>query len=139
MFRRPVCFRVNQKIWIVEIGTRQVTESEELPEKWANVIEIAPGLLADAIGKRTLNLVHISMRLRIELAPDGLSIDLMFWAMLIIFELGYFPLSRLDRRRVASVAWSRRREFLDIAVAAARTRGTIATRLSASFMAAPTT
>jgi len=139
MFTRPVCFRSAERYWIVDIAAGAVTECTELPERWASVVDVAPGLLGDAIDKRVLNLVHISMRLRIDLAPEGLSTDLMFWAMLIIFELGYLPLGRLDRRRLARVGWSRRREFVDMAVMAARTPGSLATRLSASFMASPTT
>ncbi len=135
MFARAVCFSSDDRIWAIDIRHGAVVDLATPPEGWATVVEVPPGVLADAIEKRILNLVHISMRLRIELAPGGVSTDFMFWALLIIFELGYFPLSGLDRRRVARVAWSRRREFLDMAVVAARTRGSLAQRLSASFMA----
>jgi UDP-MurNAc hydroxylase len=138
MFRRPICFAVDEEYWVVDVGRARVLRREQLPDGWANVITIAPGLLDDAIDKRLVNLVHISMRLRIVLAEGGLSTDLMFWALLIIFELGYFPLSTLEPRRVIGVAWARRREFLDMAVAAATTKGSVAERISASFMASPT-
>jgi hypothetical protein len=138
MFSRAVCFRADEGYWVVDVRHRTVTEADSLPEGWASVVEIDRGLLGDAIDKRVLNLVHISMRLRIALAPNGLSTDLMFWALLIIFELGYFPIRRLDRRRLITVAWRRRREFVDMAFAAARTRGSLATRISASFMSTTT-
>ena len=65
--------------------------------------------VADAMENHIVNFVHISMRLQIDLNDGGAGADFMFWGLLTLYELGYFPLHRLPAGRVASVAWARRR------------------------------
>ena len=57
---------------------------------------------------------HGSMRIRTELAPDGVQSDLGFWGVLMMWELGYLPLRRSGHRPRLWIAMARRwREFLD--------------------------
>jgi hypothetical protein len=92
-----------------------VFRSTRLPSDWASVVQVPPGVLADAIEKKIVNLVHISMRLSVELNHRGAQTDFLFWGMLTIYELGYFPLRHVPITRVVSAAFARRRELIDIA------------------------
>ena len=40
------------------------------------------------------------MRIRTELAADGIQSDLGFWGVLMMWELGYLPLRRSGRPQV---------------------------------------
>ena len=62
-------------------------------------------MLADAIDKRLVHVVHGSMRIRVHLRPGGAGDDLTFWGLVVPWELGYLPLhrGRCDR------AWPRSR------------------------------
>jgi hypothetical protein len=50
------------------------------------------------------------MRIRIELAPGGVQTDFLFWGLLSLRELGYFPLHKMLTRRAIGVLWRRRAE-----------------------------
>jgi hypothetical protein len=88
--------------------------------------------------KKIVNFVHISMRLEIELNEGQVGSDFLFWGLLTIWELGYFPLHKLPLRRVAAVFWARRREFFDIAWMQVAGHGPRAQRVASSFMPAGT-
>ena len=60
--------------------------------------------------KNVVAFVHISMRIRIELAPGGVQTDFLFWGLLSLRELGYFPLRKMLTRRAIRVLWRRRAE-----------------------------
>ena len=113
---KPVVFEVPDQppgYWVLDFATRQVSRTDVLPDVYASVIRIDEGLLADAVEKNIVYLVSISMRVQVALAAGGVGVDLMFWAFLAMWELGYLPLrTGLDRRTVG-VAWRRRREFTD--------------------------
>ena len=59
-------------------------------------MKIREAVLADAIEKNVVAFAHISMRLRIELAPGGVQTDFLFWGLLSLHELGYFPFTNAD-------------------------------------------
>jgi UDP-MurNAc hydroxylase len=135
MLKRPIAFHVasdSQPYWIVDFKHRRVVRACEPPSDVASVIAVAEGVLADAIDKRLVNFIHISMRLRTRVAPGGTSDDLAFWGVLAIWEIGYLPARRLLNRRFLEVLWRRRREAVDIA-AALRGRGSVLTRMSTTF------
>jgi hypothetical protein len=135
VLKRPVAFHVAsdpEPYWIVDFKHRRVIRACELPADVASVITVADGVLADAIDKRLVNFIHISMRLRTRVAPGGTSDDLAFWGLLAIWEIGYLPARRLLNRRFLDVLWRRRREAVDIA-AALRGRGSVLTRMSTTF------
>jgi UDP-MurNAc hydroxylase len=114
---RPLVFEVPsspEPYWVVDFRRRRVLRSLQLPEGWASVTSIAEGVLADAIGKHLLSFINGAMRSRTRLAPGGVSIDLAFWGLVIIWETGYLPLSKVVwTRRFWSALWRRRREWLD--------------------------
>jgi len=58
--------------------------------------------------------VHGSMRIRIHIRSGGVADDLMFWGLVVPWELGYLPLGRGGWKRFAEVAWRRRGEALEL-------------------------
>src|SRR5438067_954331 len=80
------------------------------PAGAAAIVHMREGVLADAIAKNVVAFVHISMRVRIDLAPGGVQTDFLFWGLLSLRELGYFPLRRMATPRAARVLWRRRAE-----------------------------
>ena len=112
--RRPVVFHVPsspEPYWVVDLRSRRVTRSVVPPANRATLVHIPEAVLADAIAKRILYFVHISLRISIDLAPGGLRIDIPFWGLLAIFELGYLPVHRALRPRALRVWWRRRDEL----------------------------
>ena len=120
--------------WVIDLRRRRVYQTRERPACWASVVEVPPGVLADAMENHIVNFVHISMRLQIDLNDGGAGADFMFWGLLTLYELGYFPLHRLPARRVASVAWARRRELVGMAWSQLAGRGTPAEKMASSLM-----
>ena len=113
---KPVIFEVPSQTpsyWVLDFSTRRVTRSAVLPAVYASVILIDEGLLSDAIDKNIVYLVSISMRVSVALSAGGVGVDLMFWAFLAMWELGYLPLRTSFDARTLGVAWRRRREFTD--------------------------
>jgi len=113
VLRRPMVFLVPsdpQPYWTLDFLTRQVTRRAAPPADYAAVVKIGEGILADAIAKNVVAFVHISMRIRIDLAPGGVQTDFLFWGLLSLRELGYFPLHRMATPRAARVLWRRRAE-----------------------------
>lgn len=138
---RPVVFEVASGVptpyWVVDAARRSVSRTAVPPEEAAAVIRVPEAVLADAIAKRIVHLVHISLRLRVELAPGGAATDLTFWGLLAMWELGYLPLRRLATPRMASVAWRRRRELAGMVATRLVGRGSFAERM-VDTMRAPT-
>ncbi len=115
MLQRPVVFFTPSDplpYWILDFRTRRVTRAAAPPAAHANVIRIAEAVLADAIAKNIVAFVHISMRIRIDLAPGGSPVDFLFWGLLSVQELGYLPLRRNLTPRAMAVLWRRRAEVL---------------------------
>jgi hypothetical protein len=50
------------------------------------------------------------MRIRIDLSAGGVATDFLFWGLLSLQELGYFPLRSVMTPRAARVLWRRRAE-----------------------------
>ncbi len=121
---------------MVDGRRRRVWRQATPPADRADLIDVAPAVLADAIDKRILHFVHGSMRIRVSLRPGGVNEDLAFWGLLMIFEIGYLPARNLASRRFLEAAWRRRREAVD-SLSIFRGSGSPLQRLSAGF-AAPT-
>ena len=136
---RPVTFWMVRDdatpAWTVDARRRTVERSAEAPADAASVITVPEGVLAQAIADKVVNLIHISLRLRVELRPGGLDADLGFWGLLAIWELGYFPLTALPRRRTLAVAWRRRRELWEIATTRLFGRGSVTERMAGGLIA----
>ncbi len=114
-FRRPIVFHVPSSplpYWIVDLRRRRVSQAGEPPADRASLVRVPEAVLADAIEKHILYFVHISLRIAIELAPGGSRVDIPFWGLLSIWELGYLPLRRALRTRALGVWWRRRAEVL---------------------------
>ena len=137
---RPVVFEVSSDAatpyWSLDARRRSVTRTAEPPADAASIIRVPEGVLADAIDKRVVNLIHISLRLRVHLRRGGLDTDLAFWGLLAMWELGYLPVGRLPSRRLASAVWRRRREIVDVVVSRVVGRGSFAERMSGGLITA---
>lgn len=137
---RPVTFHVPSggatPAWVVDARRRTVTRQAEPPADSANVIHVTEAILADAIDKKIVNLLHISLRLRIELAPGGVDSDLAFWGLLAIWELGYLPITAVPKRRLASAVWRRRAEIIETVTGRLLKRGSFAERMTSGMIVA---
>jgi UDP-MurNAc hydroxylase len=113
VLKRPIVFYAAsdpQPYWVLDFKRRRVFRTALLPLDRASVVRIREGILADAIEKNVVSFVHISMRIRIELAPGGVQTDFLFWGLLALRELGYLPIHRMLRPRAVAVLWRRRAE-----------------------------
>jgi hypothetical protein len=135
---RPVVFHVPSDeatpAWVIDARHRRVTRMASAPGDAANVIHVSEAVLADAIEKKIVNLIHISLRLRVELRPGGVDSDLAFWGLLAMWELGYLPVSKVPRRRLASAVWRRRREIIETITGRLLKRGSFAERMSGGMI-----
>jgi len=136
--RRPVVFEVPSsplRFWVLDFRRSAVYRLSEPPPDTASIVRVNEGMLADAIEKHLVHVVHGSMRIAVHLRPGGAGDDITFWALLVPWELGYLPLHRSLNRRLADVGWRRRREFLDWAGAfrAGSGSGSLFERLSGRF------
>lgn len=126
------------RFWVVDLRSRQVRAVDRLPDDWAAVVTVPAGVLVDAMEKRIVNFVHISMRIGVQLNDGGADTDFLFWGVLTVWELGYLPLRRLPVTRVVSVAWARRRELTGGAWRQITGSGSSVERMAATFMPAGT-
>lgn len=136
--RRPLVFELpssDRPYWSVDFLARRVTREIEPPPERASLIWIPEGPLADAIDKRILTFTTGMARMRTHLSRGGVSTDLAFWGLMIIWETGYFPIRRMFTRRFASALWRRRREAYDQLAAIFGGRGSLLQRLSKGFAA----
>ncbi|HEY5696429.1 MAG TPA: MBL fold metallo-hydrolase [Acidimicrobiales bacterium] len=139
LLKRPIVFEVprdEQPYWVVDGRRRRVWRQATPPADRANLIRVAPAVLADAIEKRILHFVHGSMRIRVALRPGGVNEDLAFWGLLMIWEIGYLPVRNLASRRFLDAVWRRRREAVG-SLGMLRGSGSPLKRLSEGF-AVPT-
>jgi hypothetical protein len=135
---RPIVFHVPSDdampSWVIDARRREVVRMASSPTDAANVIHVSEAVLADAIEKKIVNLIHISLRLRVELRPGGVDSDLAFWGLLAMWELGYLPVTKVPRRRLASAVWRRRREILETVTGGLLKRGSFAERMSGGMI-----
>jgi len=113
VLRRPMVFNVPSDAlpyWVLDFKSRTVRRAATPPADRAAIVKIGEGILADAIAKNVVAFVHISMRIRIDLAAGGVQTDFLFWGLLSLRELGYFPLHRMLKPRALKVLWRRRAE-----------------------------
>jgi UDP-MurNAc hydroxylase len=114
--RRPVVFEVPSSelpYWVLDFRRRAVYRLSAPPPDTASIVRVNEAVLADAIDKRLVHVVHGSMRIAVHLRPGGAGDDITFWALLVPWELGYLPVQRSVGRRLAEVGWRRRREWLE--------------------------
>jgi len=132
---RPIVFEMpasEDRFWVVDFAARRVWRTKVLPDDVASIVRVPEAVLADAIDKRILHFVHGSMRIRARLRPGGADEDLAFWGLLMVWEIGYLPLTRVLNPRFAGVLWRRRREAFD-ALATLRGDGSLLRRLAGRF------
>lgn len=137
--RRPVVFEVPssaQPYWVVDVGRRAVYRLAAPPPGRANVTRVPEAVLADAIDKRIVQVIHGSMRIRVALEPGGASDDLAFWGLVMIWELGYLRARTLLRPRFVAALWRRRDEARE-ALTALRGHGTFLERMARRFATVP--
>jgi len=117
LLHRPIVFEVASSplpCWVLDFSRRAVYRLSTPPPDTASIVTINEGVLADAIAKRLVHVVHGSMRIRVHLRPGGVRDDLMFWGLVVPWELGYVPLRRILRPRLAQVMWRRRGEGVEL-------------------------
>lgn len=132
---RPMAFEIPsspEPWWILDFATRCVRRSTTVPDDVASIVRVPEAVLVDAIDNRILHFVHGSMRIRTRLRSGGANEDLAFWGLLMVWEIGYLPLTRVLNPRFAGVLWRRRREIGD-ALRALRGSGSVLQRLSERF------
>src|SRR5262249_42127739 len=96
--------------WTLDFRRRAVSRASTPAPDYAAIVHLREAVLADAIEKNVVAFAHISMRVKIDLAPGGVQTDFLFWGLLSIHELGYFPLHKMLTPRAARVLWRRRYE-----------------------------
>lgn len=111
---RPIGFHVPTDsvapYWMLDFRRRRVYRAASPPANRAGIIKVGEGILADAIAKNVVAFVHISMRMRVDLEPGGVKTDFLFWGLLSLRELGYFPIRKMATPRAIGVLWRRRAE-----------------------------
>jgi hypothetical protein len=141
--KRPMVFYVGSDheapYWTLDFRRRTVTREPAPPSDYAGIVKVRDAVLADGIEKNVVAFVHISMRIRVDLAPGGVQTDFLFWGLLSLHELGYFPLRRVMTPRAARVLWRRRaevwgflRSMLRLKSVDEKIRATLASRRSGS-------
>src|SRR5205814_2879863 len=98
VLKRPIVFFAPsdpKPYWVLDFRRRTVRRMAAPPADRAGIVRIREAILADAIGKNVVAFVHISMRIRIELSAGGVQTDFLFWGLLSLHELGYFPLRKM--------------------------------------------
>ena len=96
--RRPVVFHVPSSplpYWVLDFQRGAVYRLSSPPPDTASIVTVNEAVLADAIAKRLMHVVHGSMRISVHLRPGGAGDDLTFWGLLVPWELGYVPLHRI--------------------------------------------
>jgi len=114
--RRPVVFHVPSSplpSWVLDFRRGAVYRLSSPPPDTASIVTVDEAVLADAIAKRLMHVVHGSMRISVHLRPGGAGDDLTFWGLLVPWELGYVPLTGSLRPRLFEVTWRRRSEWLE--------------------------
>ena len=140
---RPIVFHVpsggDTPAWVIDARHRTVTRAAAPPDDAASVVHVSEAVLADAVRDKIVNLIHISLRLRVDLRPGGVDSDLAFWGLLAMYELGYLPVTKVPRRRLASALWRRRREMIEMVTGRLLKRGSFAERMTEGMIvSAPT-
>src|SRR4029079_15868679 len=111
---RPMVFHApsdaEAPYWVIDFRRRRVVRSAAPPANYAAIVRLREAILADAIEKNVVAFAHISMRVQIDLAPGGVQTDFLFWGLLSLRELGYFPLHQIETPRGARALWRRRAE-----------------------------
>jgi len=136
LLKEPVVFFVpddDRPYWVIDGRRGRIWRQAHDPPDRATLITITPGVTADAIDKEILHFIHGSMRIRAHLRPGGVDVDLAFWGLLMIWELGYLPLRRDVSRRFLEAVLARRREGYDVAFSLLGSSGSPLKRLSEGF------
>ncbi|MFN8027966.1 MAG: MBL fold metallo-hydrolase [Acidimicrobiia bacterium] len=134
--KRPVVFTVPSSplpFWVLDFKRRAVYRLSEAPPDTASIISVDEAILADAIEKRLMHLVHGSMRISVHVKAGGAGDDLTFWGLLVPWELGYAPIHKSVGPRLAGVTWRRRDEWLEYVDSLRGGGGSLFERLSDRF------
>src|SRR5262249_12322407 len=99
--------------WVLDFRRRSVYRLSEPPPDTASIVRVNEAVLADAIAKRLVHVVHGSMRIHVHLRPGGAGDDLTFWGSCVPVELGYLAVRQGLLPRLAEVTWRRRLEWLE--------------------------
>ena len=141
---RPVVFEVpsgvdgkgTRPFWSIDVPAHRVLALAAPPDDAACIIRIPEGVLAEAIDSRITHFAQGSMRIRTHLKPGGASVDLAFWGLIMVWEIGYLPMRNDLSVRFVDALWRRRREAYDaVAALTHRGDGTMLERMAGNFSA----
>ncbi|MEL7207358.1 MAG: MBL fold metallo-hydrolase [Actinomycetota bacterium] len=136
LLKRPVVFWVpgdDRPYWVIDGRRGRVWRQAHDPPDRATLISIEPGVIADAIDKEILHFIQGSMRIRAHLRPGGADVDLGFWGLMMIWELGYLPLRTMASARFLRAFVARRHEGYDAVSTLVGGSGSPLERLSEGF------
>jgi hypothetical protein len=141
LLKRPVVFEVPssaEPYWVVDFLARRVRREAEPPAGRASLVQVSEAVLADAIDKSILHFVHGSMRIHVQLRSGGVNEDLAFWGMLMVWEIGYLPMTRMLTPRFVAALIRRRREAYDALAGLGGGEGSPLERLAGGFASTET-
>ncbi|MGZ8765652.1 MAG: MBL fold metallo-hydrolase [Acidimicrobiia bacterium] len=139
---RPVAFEVpsgvdergGRPFWTIDFLARRVLALHAPPDDAACIIRIPEGVLADALDNRITHFAQGSMRIRTHLRPGGTPVDLAFWGLIMVWEIGYLPIRNDLSLRFVDALWRRRREAYDsFAALTIRGEGGLLERMAGNF------
>ena len=139
---RPIVFEVptgvdgngTRPFWSIDLPRRRVLALDAPPDDAACIIRIPEGVLAEAIDSRITHFAQGSMRIRTHLKPGGATVDLAFWGLIMVWEIGYLPIRNDLHLRFFDALWRRRREAYDsIAALTSRGEGGMLERMAGNF------
>ncbi len=134
---RPVVFEVPSSprpFWAIDFLARRVLQLHAPPDDTACIIRIPEAVLADAIANKVTHFAQGAMRIRTHLKPGGATVDLAFWGLIMVWEIGYLPIRHDINLRFVDALWRRRREAYDsFAALTSRGEGGVLERMAGNF------
>lgn len=114
VYHPKIAFQIleHHEWWGLDFGKQTLFRTKTKPLDAASIITVDPAVLQDAMEKSIVNFIDISKRLQIELKPGQIFQHLIFQQLIVLFEMGNFPLNNNLNVRFAKVWFARRDELL---------------------------
>jgi hypothetical protein len=117
VYRAKMAFQIPSlgEWWGLDFGRQKIFCTHHKPLDCAFIIAVDPAVLQDAMEKSIVNFIDISKRLHVELQPGCPLQYFIFQQLLVLFEMGNFPLRNNLNTRFIQVWFARRAELLSYA------------------------